>query len=87
LGAIVATPGAMALMERRNVAPFALLARHVTGDWGDLDPFDKRENDLALKRGMRLLSNYPLGPNRTDCIWVITEADRSCTTLLLPEDY
>ena len=60
------------------------LRRHSTGDWGDLDPQDARSNDDALVRGGRLLSAYGHGGQR---FWIITEADRTATTILLPEDY
>jgi hypothetical protein len=60
------------------------LARHRSGDWGELDPHDRRENELSLKHGWRLLSSYPVGEK---IIWVITEADRTYTTILLPEEY
>jgi hypothetical protein len=86
LGAIVATPGALGVMEERGIEPFQLLARHVTGDWGELDAHDRRENTLAVKAGLRILSSYPLDPNGTK-LWIITEADRSATTILRPEDY
>jgi len=59
--------------------------RHLSGDWGDIDDADRKENELSLREGFRLLSAYKLLTGAT--IWVITEADRSATTLLLPEDY
>lgn len=63
----------------------AALSRHVQGDWGELDEHDKRENDLSLEHGLRLLSAYTdRGGVR---FWIITEADRSVTTVLLPDDY
>ena len=84
LGRILATPGALeALLEARE-DPLNLLSRHASGDWGALDPHDRRENELALRFGRRLLSSYPVGEGR---VWVITEADHSCTTLLLPSEY
>jgi hypothetical protein len=64
--------------------PFDLLARHATGDWGALCAFDRRQNEIALREGYRVLSSYPVGEER---VWVITEADRSVTTILLPEEY
>jgi hypothetical protein len=64
--------------------PFELLARHATGDWGELCAFDHRQNEVALREGYRLLSSCPVGPER---VWIITEADRSVTTILLPEEY
>jgi hypothetical protein len=61
------------------------LARHAAGDWGELDEHDRRENELSLAQGLRLLSAYR---DRCDVkFWIITEADRSATTILLPEDY
>ena len=79
----MATPGALEALREAGEDPFGYLARHDSGDWGDLDPHDRRENELALKQGRRVLSSYPVGEGR---VWIITEADRSCTTLLLPED-
>ena len=60
------------------------LARHAGGDWGDLDPADVAENELSLRHGFRLFSAYGQGDRR---FWIITEADRSVTTVLLPDDY
>ena len=62
-----------------------LILRHAAGDWGDLDSHDRCANNSALKHGGRLFSAYTTG-NGTK-VWVITEADRSCTTALLPDDY
>ncbi|MDE3075945.1 MAG: plasmid related protein [Chloroflexota bacterium] len=62
-----------------------LLFRHVSGDWGELDEEDKAENELSLREGFRLLSAYTL--RNGEKIWIITEADRSVTTLLLPDEY
>jgi len=84
LGRIVATPGAIERMEHDGIDPAELLARHVRGDWGDLPPEDAQENELSVREGFRILSSYGAGERR---IWVITEADRSVTTLLRPEDY
>jgi hypothetical protein len=86
LGQVVATPGALEALERAGVTPLRLLGRHETGDWGDLSDDDIAENELSLKEGFRLLSSYKL-PQTVDKIWIITEADRSVTTLLLPEEY
>ncbi len=85
LGHVVTTPGAQRAMEKAKQSPLGLLARHVSGDWGDIDPEDKKENERSLKRGYRLMSVYKLTPAIT--VWIITEADRSVTTFLLPEDY
>ena len=63
----------------------SLIARHASGDWGDLGEEDKRENNLALGRGLRIFSAYETSSGIK--IWIISEADRSVTTVLLPEDY
>jgi hypothetical protein len=84
LGRVVATLGALNLLLEIGEDPFDFLARHATGDWGELCAFDRRQNEIALREGCRLLSSYPVG---RECIWVITEADRSVTTILLPEEY
>ena len=85
LGQVVATPGALTALEAARQAPQELLLRHVIGDWGDLVPEDVEENEQALKAGNRLFSAYDL--NNGTRIWVITEYDRSVTTLLLPAEY
>lgn len=84
-GQIVATPGALALLEETNRSPLEFLSRHLRGDWGDLCLEDKTENELSLKYGLRLLSSYPITDRGK--LWIITETDRSLTTLLLPEEY
>ena len=85
-GQIVATPGALALLEQANKTPLELLSRHLRGDWGDdLCQDDRTENELSLKQGFRLLSSYKV--TETEKLWIITEADRSVTTLLLPSEY
>ncbi len=91
LGQIVATPGALRLAESGAFDPAELLGRHVCGDWGDLDAFDHRENERALRSGARIFSAYqtPQGGVR---VWIITEATddqgaRRSTCILLPEDY
>ena len=84
LGRVVATPGALQLLRDVGKDPLRYLTRHSSGDWGELDAHDRRENELALKHGRRLLSSYPVGKKR---VWVITEADRSVTTILLPSEY
>jgi hypothetical protein len=85
LGHVVMTPGVAALGV--DFAPF--LARHSQADWGDLDSFDKRQNDIAVKEGLRILSAYdvPVGNGETEHIWIITEADRSTTCVLKPSEY
>lgn len=85
LGQVTATPSALEALGRAGVATDLLLARHVQGDWGDLDEHDWHMNDLALSAGERLLSAYSL-PDATR-LWIITEADRLATILLLPNDY
>lgn len=84
MGRIVATPGALQLLEEAGEDPFPYLARHCSGDWGEIAQHDRRENERSLRQGWRILSSYPIGAER---IWIITEADRSVTTLLLPEEY
>src|SRR6266436_2709985 len=86
LGQIVATPGALAALAKAGQTPLDFLTRHVCGDWGELDTHDRKENELGLKRGFRLLSSYRTSSGDTK-VWVITEADRSVTTVLLPEEY
>jgi|SRR3989338_909957 len=84
LGQLVATPGALDLLERTGENAFELLQRHQCGDWGEVSPDDAIENENSIMNGCRILSRYELGDER---IWIITEADRSATTLLLPEEY
>ncbi|MBV8347314.1 MAG: hypothetical protein JOZ49_07225 [Mycolicibacterium sp.] len=84
-GCLVATPGALALLEQTNKSPLEFLSRHLRGDWGDLCPEDKAENEFSLKNGFRILSSYQVSETRI--VWIITEADRSVTTLLLAEEY
>ena len=85
LGRIVATPGALRALGRTGDTPAAFLRRHVAGDWGDLGAEDRAENERSVACGFRLLSAYALADGTR--IWVITEADRSSTCLLLPEEY
>jgi hypothetical protein len=84
LGNLVATPGALELLDRYAVNASELLLRHQRGDWGNVPPEDAEENEHSVANGNRILSSYPIGDER---IWIITEADRSATTLLLPEEY
>ena len=84
LGKTVATPGALVVMQGLDISPISLLSRHQRGDWGELDPEDKAENDTALDAGTRIFSAYIFD---TVKFWIITEADRSSTTILLPEEY
>jgi hypothetical protein len=85
LGQLVATPGALAALEKTGQNAMDFLSRHVRGDWGELPEEDKTENQFSLEKGFRLLSSYRTTSG--DKIWVITEADRSHTTLLLPDEY
>jgi hypothetical protein len=99
LGRTVATPAALTLLDRHGVSPSTLLARHQTGDWGDVGADDARSNDEALKLGNRLLSVYRLldaavldtmtsdERRRSPRVWIITERDFSVTTILTPDDY
>jgi hypothetical protein len=84
LGKVVATPGALKLLLEVGEDPFDYLARHATGDWGELCAFDGRQNQIALREGLRVFSSYGTTAGK---VWIITEADRSVTTILLPEDY
>lgn len=83
LGQVVSTPGARAALEPMVFFPL-ILERHRNGDWGDISDVDKQANDEAVNNGLRILSAYNVnGVN----VWIITEADRSVTTILLPEEY
>ena len=83
LGHVVMTSNAANTLPPEDIA--AGLRRHAQGDWGDVDDHDRAENELSLKQGFRLLSVYHTGDGTK--FWIITEADRSATTVLLPEDY
>lgn len=85
LGRTLATPGALEACTEANVEPVVLFARHQSGDWGDLCSEDLEANENALQHGGRLFSAYDL-PTDTR-VWVITESDRSATTLLTPMEY
>jgi hypothetical protein len=82
---VVLTPGAISALERAFVSADVLLERHQRGDYGDVCQEDWKANDEAVVNGERVLSSYKL--HTGEKIWIITEADRSATTLLLPEDY
>lgn len=82
LGQIVVTANAHAQLASQAVNEG--LIRHASGDWGEVCEEDRQENELSLREGYRLLSVYGTGQSR---FWIITEADRSVTTVLLPEDY
>lgn len=83
MGTLVATPGVRALIDK-GLDWQVYLARHVCGDWGDLVEADKKENEFSLENGYRLFSAYETPQGR---IYIITEADRSVTTILLPDEY
>ena len=85
LGRVVATPGALRAITEAGNSPQEFLDRHIAGDWGDLDDEDRKENEFSVANGFRILSAYRLRDGIK--IWVITEADRSATTFLLPEEY
>lgn len=84
LGAIVATPGALRHCTNEDVDPMSLIHRHAAGDWGDLDAEDVNANVLAIQHDLRVFSSYVVGDGK---VWCITEADRSSTCLLLPDEY
>ena len=85
LGQTVSTPGALEALERAGHTAGEFLVRHASGDWGCLCDEDRQANDEALKQGLRLLSSYRLNDGQK--LWVITESDRSVTTLLRPDEY
>jgi hypothetical protein len=86
LGQVVSTPGALEALQEARQRPVEFLSRHIRGDWGDALPEeDKQENELSVEKGFRILSAYTLKTGVK--LWVISEADRSVTTLLLPSEY
>jgi hypothetical protein len=85
LGQVVATKGALAALRHADQSPADFLARHACGDWGEVGEEDEFENELSLREGHRLMSVYTLKGGQR--LWIITEADRSVTTLLLPQEY
>lgn len=91
LGRIYATPGALKLLERRQQGAYQFLARHERGDWGLVNPDDAAANEHAVGQQLRIISSYmvdaPEPGHEKDVLWIITEADRSATTLLLPGEY
>jgi hypothetical protein len=84
-GQVVATPGALSALEDSGEHAHHFLMRHLEGDWGDIDARDKLSNENALRDGYRILSAYNLKSGQR--IWIITEADRSSTCILLPSEY
>jgi len=85
LGRVVATPGALRALAEANQSPFEFIERHQAGDWGELCEEDQKENEFSVRNGFRILSAYRTRNNVK--LWVITEADRSSTCLLLPQEY
>ncbi|MHB9118321.1 MAG: hypothetical protein ACYC2R_08600 [Burkholderiales bacterium] len=84
-GRLLATPGALAALQTCGVSPLILLSRHVSGDWSDMTQEDQQRNRDAIHDGSRVFSGYDLAEGVR--IWVITEADRASTTILLPSEY
>jgi hypothetical protein len=99
VGQLAATPGALALLEQHNIGVAALVNRHIHSSWGDVCAEDADSNELAIEHGNRVMSVYRLVDaqqlastpvakrNDLPTVWVITESDRSVTTLLLPSEY
>jgi hypothetical protein len=85
LGQTFITPGAEEALQIAGQTPIEFLRRHMSCDFGELSDDDLRENELALRQGFRLLSAYQTGKGQK--LWIITEADRSATTILLPSEY
>lgn len=84
LGDCQITPAARQHLATTGVGESGLIARHVSGDFGDLCPEDRRENEFSIARGFRILSSYEVAGEK---VWIITEADRSLTTILLAREY
>jgi hypothetical protein len=84
-GRLVMTHSVRVLIQRTRLDVLSILQRHLAGDWGDLPEEDRKSNETALRTGDRLFSVYHVNADVT--LWIITEADRSVTTLLLPDDY
>jgi hypothetical protein len=85
LGQTIITPGAEEALELAGQTALEFLRRHITGDWGALSDDDIKENEFSLENGLRLLSRYQTA--KGERLWIITEADRSATTILLPIEY
>jgi hypothetical protein len=85
LGELCITPNAADAIERSKQEPWEFLSRHSVGDWGDVCFDDWQENNASLKTGLRIFSSYET--NSGERLWIITEADRSLTTFVLPDDY
>ena len=89
LGQLVGTPAALEALLAAGVSPLALIRRHVTGDFGDLDEHDRQANEEAIAHGLRVFSAYTVTSDSGEStrVYVITEAGRSATTVLRAEDY
>jgi len=85
LGQTVITPGAEEALQLAGQTAIEFLRRHVSGDWGELSDEDIKENEFSVEKGFRLLSRYQT--TNGELLWIITEADRSATTILLPIEY
>ncbi len=85
LGKVVATPGALDALARSSQSPGEFLVKHSRGEWGELDDHDTQANQTAIREGGRILSSYQT--RQDESLWVITEADRSSTCILLPSEY
>jgi hypothetical protein len=85
LGAVFVTPKATRALHEASQSPDEFLARHESGDWGEVGSMDAKENELSFIKGYRVFSIYKLSTGEE--IWVITQPDRSATTVLLPEEY
>ena len=83
-GSLVATPGAMRFCEKHNINRLLLLSRHIAGDFGDLSAADVAANVHAIQHDLRVFSSYKIAHGK---VWIITEADRSSTCILLPDEY
>lgn len=84
LGQVVATPAVLEHFDRHEINAQEFIERHRRGDWGNVPPEDAKENDFSVPHGFRVLSAYGIAGER---VWIITEADRSVTTLLFPREY
>ena len=85
LGRLAITPGAINALQESGQLPIDFLSRHASGDWGEVSKEDQQENEFSIQNGFRILSAYRT--KQGERLWIITEADRSVTTLLLPSEY
>lgn len=90
IGSLVVTRGVNEAMQKNSQFSELVgksICRHAEGDWGDICLDDKQANEAALQSGERVMSAYPTGLEGESTIWIITEADRSVTTVLFPSEY